>query len=147
MWAGVAGGCSPRCRCRADPGFIYYSLTGCRVLLGAGQCWCCLQDALLTTFHHCSVARCGSGNSTFNFTSTIRAEEAASRRVVGGRYWAGMERWRYSANLRHFYCFDAFLRDAAAAYLQTTPVVGPESCCADNLTPAFPGPGEREVGG
>ena len=53
-----------------------------------------------------------------------------------------MERWRYSANLRHFYCFDAFLRDAAAAYLQTTPVVGPESCCADNLTPAFPGPGE-----
>ena len=62
--------------------------------------------------------------------------------MVDTAYWAGMERWRYSANLRHFYCFDAFLRDAAAAYLQTTPVVGPESCCADNLTPAFPGPGE-----
>ena len=111
---------------------------------GTEHCWPLGSVAaacrMLTTFHHCSIARCGISNFTFKFTSIIRAEEAGGWEILCTG--AGMERSRYSGNLRHFYCFDAFLCDAAAAYLQTTPVAGPESCSEDNLTQAFPGPGE-----
>ena len=82
----------------------------------------------------------------FYFQLYLDHPSRRSRRVGDTVTGAGMERSRYSGNLRHFYCFDAFLCVAAAAYLQTTPVAGPESCSEDNLTQAFPGPGEGEMG-